>query len=269
MSKIAVCVIARKENAYIREFVEHYKKLGVNKIFLYDNNFDGEEHFEDVIGDYIKQGFVEMTNFRNLVKVQNSAYNDCYRKHGKEYSWIIFCDTDEFLVLEKYNSVQAYLKDKTHYDCVLVNWKCMSDSDLVENDGRPMMERFIEPCPKDVRVQYAFSDNMHVKSIIKGGLPRIEFYSNPHVPSNPILCCNGDGERCDQSPFQRITWDTAYFKHFVTKTIQEWVENKMVRGVGDRDYQLFLNTYKGRFFRYNRKTEEKTKWLNENGYSGI
>ena len=42
--KICVCTLAKNENRYIKEFVEHYKKYGVDKIYLYDNNdIDGEK----------------------------------------------------------------------------------------------------------------------------------------------------------------------------------------------------------------------------------
>lgn len=36
--KVAICVIARLENNYLREWVEYYLKLGVDTIFLGDNN---------------------------------------------------------------------------------------------------------------------------------------------------------------------------------------------------------------------------------------
>ena len=76
--KVAVCSIGRLENRYIKEFVEYYKKLGVDKIFLYDNNYDGEEYFESVIGDYLDKGFVEVIDFRNKDYCQLEAYQDCY-----------------------------------------------------------------------------------------------------------------------------------------------------------------------------------------------
>ena len=47
------CCIGRKENQYIREFVEYNKMLGFTNICLFDNNYDGEDDFHDVIGDYI------------------------------------------------------------------------------------------------------------------------------------------------------------------------------------------------------------------------
>ena len=42
IKKVAVCAIARNENRYAVEWVEHYKKIGVSKIFIYDNYFGSE-----------------------------------------------------------------------------------------------------------------------------------------------------------------------------------------------------------------------------------
>ena len=53
---ICICTLGKKENRYIREFVTHYEKYGVDKIYLYDNNDINGERFEEVIKDYIDKG---------------------------------------------------------------------------------------------------------------------------------------------------------------------------------------------------------------------
>ena len=53
-SKIILCTIAKMENLYIREFIEHYKMIGVDKIIIFDNNNKDGERFEDKINDYKK-----------------------------------------------------------------------------------------------------------------------------------------------------------------------------------------------------------------------
>ena len=78
--KVCICTLGKEENKYILEFIEHYKKIGVDKIYLYDNsNIDGE-HFEEVIDKYIKSGFVEIVDFRGGRGIQTKIVNDCYRK---------------------------------------------------------------------------------------------------------------------------------------------------------------------------------------------
>ena len=37
-TKVCICTLGKKENRYVREFVEYYEKYGIDKIFLYDNN---------------------------------------------------------------------------------------------------------------------------------------------------------------------------------------------------------------------------------------
>ena len=269
--KVAVCVIGRGENNYIREFVEHYKKLGVNKIFIYDNNHDGEEHFEDVIGDYVNDGFVKITNYRNLVKVQNQAYNDCYRKHGGEFDAIMMVDIDEYLVLEHDKTIQSYIRRfPSDWQAILINWDCRNANGKVEYENKPLFERFTESIPTNKCVQYQnIPEDMHIKTIVRGGLPNVKWYGQPHVPITVSTCYNASGVRCSNSPWQPVDFRMARIVHFVCKSLQEWVENKMKRGVGDRTYDLFLKTYAKRFWGYNEKTEEMVEWLNKNGYSGL
>ena len=61
---VCLCIIAKKENLYAKKFVNHYKKLGYNHIYIYDNNNINDEKFEDVIQDEINSGFVTIINFR-------------------------------------------------------------------------------------------------------------------------------------------------------------------------------------------------------------
>jgi hypothetical protein len=102
---VAVCCVGRSENRYIREYVEHYKRIGVDKIFIYDNNFDGEEYFEDVINDHIESGFIDVIDYRNRTLCQLMAYQDCYNKYGVEYDWILFVDCgDEYLYMNGFDN---------------------------------------------------------------------------------------------------------------------------------------------------------------------
>ena len=96
-TKTSLCIIAKQENKYIKEFVHYYKKLKINKIFLYDNNDLNGEHLEDVLSKYIKNNFVEIINYRGKYKPQKQAYNHCYINNNKDYNWMTFYDADEYL----------------------------------------------------------------------------------------------------------------------------------------------------------------------------
>ena len=98
--KLGICTLGKNENKYIKEFITHYKELGVDKIFLHDNNDIGfkNESFEDVISDYIKDDFVEIINYRGKRAPQFKIYTECYKKNNKFYDWLIFFDIDEFIL---------------------------------------------------------------------------------------------------------------------------------------------------------------------------
>ena len=98
-NKVCLCTVGKEENKYIREYVEHYFKYGVDKIFLYDNNDINGEKFEDVISDYINADFVEIFNWRGKIKALYSIMNDCYKKNFLIYDWLIFYELDEFIHL--------------------------------------------------------------------------------------------------------------------------------------------------------------------------
>ena len=57
-TKVCMCVIGKKENLYAKEFINYYKNLGYNHIFIYDNNDVNDEKFEDVLRQEILDNFV-------------------------------------------------------------------------------------------------------------------------------------------------------------------------------------------------------------------
>ena len=248
--KVAVCAIGRLENRYAVEWVEHYNSLGVDKIFIYDNNriSDGEL-FADVLQPYIEAGFVEVVYFDGL---QKDAYEKCYRDHSDEYEWIGFFDFDELVCIEDGRDIHDFLKD---YDAnvVSLNWMTMTDSGLTRYDERPMAERFTQGTGED------FEINRHVKSFVRSGINGISL-NDPHIPNAPALQCeNVLHERIEQIPVQpKVIHSVAYTKHYNTKTAEEWVQ-KVQRGTccGDKITARFQQKAVEYFFSINERTPEK------------
>ena len=67
--------MGKEENKYAKEYINHYKNLGYNHIFLYDNNELNGEKFEDVLKEEIAQGFVSIINFRGTKKERWEVFN--------------------------------------------------------------------------------------------------------------------------------------------------------------------------------------------------
>lgn len=84
--KICLCILGKNENKYIKDFIENYKNYRVDKIILYDNNDINGEKFEEIIGDYIKQEFVHIENWRGMEKMQFNIMNDCYKNNFDKFN---------------------------------------------------------------------------------------------------------------------------------------------------------------------------------------
>lgn len=266
----AVVAIARLEGKYLQEWIEHYLSLGFDLVIICDNNqLSDNEDVTEMLSNYINDKKVIVENYRGRVKAQVMAYNDMYLKYGAEYN-LLYVDIDEFLVLEKHKSISEFLTSiPSDWECVVFNWMTMTDSGLIYADySVPVQERFTIPNP-NAKSQYSFVDDHHIKSLVRGGLGNVQFLTNPHIPSTPLKIFNAVGNRCDQSPFQSVIHNTAYIKHYTTKSLQEYIENKLKRGVGDRTYELFLQTYGNRYFKINDWTQEKQEYLDIMGFKGI
>lgn len=254
--RAALVGIGRLENRYAREWVEHHLSVGFDTIIIADNNRVNEERFDAVLGDYIKKGAVIVEDYRDKVAVQLSAYNSIYAKYKNDFDWFAFFDFDEFLSLND-GSVADLLECKTA-DVVMVNWQCYGDNGLVRDDGRGVMERFTEPLPAELCVQYGRPENDHIKSIVRGGLAKMEFAHNPHVPDvgNAERYVTAAGAPCKPNALQTYDGSVAVLKHYITKTAEEW-GRKMQKGSGARSLAMWQQAYKGRFYQYNERTQEK------------
>ena len=254
------------ENRYVRDFVEYYQNLGFDKIFIYDNNDVDGERFEDAIGDYMVSGFVETVDYRGRKVVQLKAYEDCYSKHTSEYDWIAFFDCDEYLTfVDKSAEIHSFLMQDRFlpFHAIHINWMVFGDNDLLDDDGRSVTERFKNPVlPLDFVASSYVKDrpmNDFVKTIVRGGVSSF-IWSSPHtIRSNYLRCCNPEAKETSiKSDRQEFVFDTAYIRHYSTKTIGEWVKNKMRRGFPDQLESNWKNSLTlDLFFETNTRTSEK------------
>ena len=251
---ICLCVIAKNENLYVREFVEYYYKIGYNKIFIYDNNDKEGETFNSIINDYIKKDFVELIDFRgrnSLSRPQFDAYKDCYFKNNKIYDWLSFFDMDEFLELnKKYKNIQDFLNDKIFEQCqnIKINWIIYYNKNNLYYKNIPLQQRITQ-------FTYADLSNKHIKSTVRGNLSENYWnkMGNPHTSLLNFTSCSSSGEivKFDSPYIFPPDYTNAKLKHYYYKSFEEFCI-KIKRGKGDRPlteknkiiYQYFIDLYK-------------------------
>jgi hypothetical protein len=246
--------------------VDHYKKIGYDKIFIYDNNDIEDEKFEDVLYRQISTNFVKIIDYRGYrgkrQSPQSDAYIDCYEKNKNNYDWLSFFDFDEFLELNKNKNIKEYLNNKSFKKCanIKINWLEFSDNDLIYYKNVSLQKRFTKPLYQD-------KGNIFIKSTVRGNL-KFNYWrslSNPHSSSNYLTACNSQGNIIDPTTFyiSPFSHEYSYLKHYSTKTIEEYC-NKIKKGRADLSVKLdneTLKNYFNNFFDRNKRTKEKIDYF--------
>jgi len=265
--KVCLCLLCKKENLYIRYFVDIYKKLGFNHIFLYDNNDINGEKIENIISNEIKQNYISVINYRgfrgNYGGPQMAAYYDCYEKNNLFYDWIAFFDVDEYLELIPKNiSIQDFLNNSRYKNCesIKINWKVFTDNNQLYYEDKPLNERFPEEINQSQKI------NGVRKVIIRGNLlnysQRKSF--NPHSIFKSNKSCDSNGKIREGYFIEPPEYKYAILNHYVTKTIKEFCD-KIKKGHSFFNRILdnnLINYYFHYFFKYNKKTKEKISIFN-------
>lgn len=258
VKKVAICAIGRNENRYAVEWVEHYKAIGVSKIFVYDNYFGNETPLAETLKKYVDDSFVEITDIHDRKDLQCRAYEHCYKHHGNEFAWIGFLDFDEYLRWNGRENIEQMFDRYKEGDQVLVNWRLFTDNGLTHYDPRPLKERFTEVMPLETHVKYNFPENDHVKTFVRGGFGEIRFIG-PHV-AELDYCVNTCGERTPKSAFAKpFNHSVMRLDHYWTKSADEWMNTKLSRGFssGHTYIENFMKKQEAYFFAVNERTPIK------------
>jgi hypothetical protein len=219
-----MCTLGKKENRYIKEFIQYYEKIGIDQIFLYDNNDINDERFEDIIEDYINKSFVKIFNWRGRKKILLPYLNDCYNKNYKHYDWIVFYEIDEYIHLNNDISIKQFLNNPNFKKCqtINLNWVFHTDNNLIYYDNRTLHERFPEvqsSTKNEAKTQFNF-----VKSIMKGNIPNIHI-ENTHYLSSKLISCNGFGElyQLKGQNLKKNDFKYYYIDHYYSKSLEEYI----------------------------------------------
>ena len=262
-NQVCICVVGKKENKYIKEYVEHYKNLGIDKIFLYDNNDKNGEKFESVISEHIKSNFVEIFNYRGKIAPQFKIYEKCYNNNKYIYDWFIFFDTDEFIHLSNYTNIKDFLNEQRFKNCNLIYFNCVrhTDNDLLYYDNRTLAERF--PIIKWNSTMYT------LKTIMRGNNKKYIRFRTTHWLNRGLKKgCNVFGKVVLPTGRVRLGKNINhpqhkiyYIDHYCFKSTEEYI-NKINKGDGVFGYNKRIKMHKiNLYFKYNNVTLEKINYM--------
>ena len=252
--KVGLCIICKDENLYIKEFIEHYKNIGYNHIFIYDNNDINGERLEDIIQKEIDEGFISIINYRGDKKRPIfRAYIDCYEKNNKNYNWLSFFDIDEFLEIKpKGIKIQRFLSNERYKYCqnIKFNWLIYSDNDKLYYENKSLIERFPDIVPLK-------QSQISVKSIVRGHLNSLTI-TWMHWINPKFKGCNGFGGPTDLEYGNDFLF--YVIDHYYSKSTEEFI-NKINRGDVWRNTFDYIKHRTEKYLNQNHVTLEKIEML--------
>lgn len=263
MSKnnVVICAIAKNENEYINEWVNYHLDLGISHIYIYDNN---DSSFEDVATRIDNKDKVTIIRYndKHFYNMQTVSYVEFYRNYNKTFNWVGFIDIDEFLVGID-NVDEFFNQDKfKDYNQIRIKWKLFGDDGFIDRDRNiPVHEFFQKPILDNIKSNEA-------KPFIRGNMPEKAIIHKTHYVLNEKnelwKCCLPSGlpsTIIDWSIHEDYSNETVFINHYMTKTLSEFVEQKINRGDVARDKKQIKMDY---YWQINTKTFEKTLWLEKN-----
>ena len=265
--------IAKFENNYIREWVEHYKRIGITKIILCDNNPINEEKLSEPIKDYVDSNFVEVDeSYRGKSHLQLNCYKKHFQNSHMDYDWIAINDIDEFIFLEEgsgYTNIQQFLDEPIFNDTdnIVLTWKYYDDNDILDvvDGDYSVLKRFT----RHISFKNKTDPNSLSKSIYKGKVERNYMLGGHCIQGfkdksgREYVFRTADGEIMK---FKKSGWCFYNFKHthfpvsihhFQLKSIGEYIKSKMLKFEKSESQKY---TFKF-FFDINKLTKEKVKYV--------
>ena len=242
--------------------------MGVCNIILYDNNNVDGEYPQQVIGDYIANGFVIYNNVRGYYRYQIPAYNDGYCRYKDRFDWIGFLDIDEYWYLSPHLTFDDFFSEERlpNAGAIYLNWLCYGDNGLIHYDSRPMYERFTRPTFPINFKSGDFEVNKIKKMFLRCSedvfflLKEVNDVEYTYMARRPEAYM-ANGELYD---IDKINFQISYIKHYRTLTIEEFLYKRFGRrSVSDLKSVYNLDHIMEYFWGQNEWTEEKQNIIDD------
>lgn len=275
-NKVLLCGIAKMENRYLGEWINYHLKKGFDKIVLLDNNDTVGPLAENIcdvpeVSEGIKNGVVDVIHINDRKVLQQLYYTKVYYKYMSEFDWFLFLDIDEFFTPVEVDNVKDFCKrDKfKDFDAIKLIWKCYGDSNIIDvKDGNyRCLDRFSICVSADDRDNYS-------KTLFRNMGDDELFFPSAHSPlSVTMRFCDPLGNQIYHGASFNAKYtlgsveDVCYVSHYITKSLEEFIDTKMKRGGSAQSISDVSKKYTLKlFFTFNDITPKKIEYLKARGF---
>lgn len=236
MKTAAICVFVRNEERSIQEWIAYHSLIGFDSVIIYDNgSSDATVSMANAmlnVADVIVVDWSQATGRT----AQADCYEDCCKRFAKQYEWIAFLDSDEFLAPPLDAKLSDLLVGKFFAAAVAFNWACFG------SNGHQQAPEALTIAAFTRRSDLEFSPNRHTKILARPELVRKVL--NPHYfdMDGPYVRPNGESFEWAQKALTKdVVLSGWKINHYFIRSKQHW-DAKVARSYRDgtvRDEGLF------------------------------
>lgn len=220
MKYSALCIMCKDDPIAIQENIKYHLLLGFDHIFVYDNK--SEVSLSNQLKSFKQVTVFDWEDCRQGSQVR--CYSSFLADHSKNFLWVGFIDTDEFIVLNEACNIGEFLQGYEEFGGVGINWKCFGSSGHLKT--QPSIISSYIHAPKTNLA------NIHIKSIVNTA--RVTGVVTPHSFKyiDKFFCVN-ELKMQIYGPFNDPpTYKHAQLNHYITRSHEDF-ETKLKRGGGN------------------------------------
>lgn len=179
--KLGITTVQRDRAPWIKEWVAFHWLVGFRQFYIFLHQCSDNTK-------KILQGLKKSINIKTfdvdpgLASPQLQCYQDAYVNFGDKVDWMAFIDADEFLFPTQADTLDVALEEFTDkpMSALGVYWSCFGSSGFVEEPPGLIIENY------KYRANKGYSNDRHIKSIVKGGQSTTIKASDPHFFKTPL-----------------------------------------------------------------------------------
>lgn len=220
--KLAAVMIAKNESEYISEWMAYHKTIGVERVYIYDN--DSDDDMKDHLQPYIDEGFVVYHQIHGN-KMQGIAYTDALHRYGKECKYMAFIDGDEFIATVKKGDkvidvLDEFFQKHPTAGGLAINWAMFGSSHYEEKPDGLMSEKFIW------RAEIGKPGTQMIKTILRPECTLM--WHHPHYAIYRLgwNAQNYQGEIVPLNENRLEKYEGLQINHYFTKSKAQWIKRR-------------------------------------------
>lgn len=260
--KSIICAIAKNEQRYIREWVEHYLKQGFDKIYIFEDY--GSNTHSNELQDYIDSDKVELTSLTDSkfipchekgTMVQGHLYSKFLQKCKDEHlaDWCGFFDIDEFIMFEDgwdLQKLEERFKDKGG---ILLSWRLYGANGHTDRPSGNVVDNYTSHMPDGFKLDPPSSE-WNIKSLVN--IKNCTGKRSIHVFNG---CVFTDGKQFGSGD---LIFCKAWLNHYYTRSWEDYLDRIFVRGNMQNNFRCLDKFFRisPEFMPYKKKMVEEQRY---------